>query len=215
MRICVGKASVEPARLFCIGRNYVAHAEELNNEIPERPVIFCKPSSCLVPEGSAITFPAHGKDLHYEAELVILIGRDGWAVTDGEARSLVAGISLGLDLTLRDVQKQMINKGLPWELAKSFEQSAPIGSFVPLADFIDLVDLNFTCIVNGELRQEGNTGLMIFPVTTLIIELSKIWKLVPGDMIFTGTPAGVGPLSRGDKIEIASKLIGSFSWKVA
>jgi 2-keto-4-pentenoate hydratase/2-oxohepta-3-ene-1,7-dioic acid hydratase in catechol pathway len=126
----------------------------------------------------------------------------------------VSGISLGLDLTLRDVQQQLKRKDLPWEAAKAFDQSAPIGEFVAYDPSVDLCDIAFHCCVNGVQRQAGNTRDMIFPVARLLVELSRIWVLQPGDLLFTGTPAGVGPLRIGDRIEIASDLTGSFAWSV-
>ena len=201
-------------RIFCVGRNYVAHARELNNELPETPVIFMKPSTCLVPPGVPLTFPPHGKELHHEVEVVILIGKDGRVQERKEASAFIRGVTLGLDLTLRDVQSGLKAKGLPWEKAKAFEQSAPIGDFTAYPGKIDLSNLEFFCRVNGDLRQQGNTRLMIFPVETLLVELSKIWQLRRGDLIYTGTPAGVAALNRGDRIEIGSDTLGSFFWQI-
>ena len=203
-----------PRRLFCIGRNYVAHAEELGNLVPESPVVFMKPPTCLVPRGAPISLPGHGDDLHFETELVILIGTEGRANSVEEALAFVEGLSLGLDLTLRDVQSALKAKGLPWEKAKAFDGSAPLGSFIPFDDSINLADISFTCDVNGQRRQNGHTANMIFSIPTLIMELSAIWSLKPGDLIFTGTPEGVGPLRAGDTITIANSRIGSFSWEV-
>ena len=212
MNLIIGNESLPPTRIFCIGRNYIKHAKELNNEIPSRPVIFMKPFTSLVPVGNEIQFPKHGKDLHYESEIVILIGREGYAKSIEESDKFIKGLSLGLDLTLSDVQKELKQKGLPWEISKSFEQSAAIGKFVQFSPEIDLENIEFRCFVNGELRQTGNSQNMIFPIKKLIFEISKIWKLLPGDLIYTGTPEGVGSLKKGDKIKIRSKLTGSFSW---
>ena len=201
-------------RVFCIGRNYVEHVHELSNEIPKSPVIFIKPATCLVQNNSNICFPSHGEDLHQEAELVILIGKDGKPKHKDETNDFVAGISLGLDLTLRDVQSELKEKKLPWEKAKAFEQSAPIGEFIPFNDKIDLTNIHFACSVNGEIRQRGDTAKMIFPVDTLILELGKIWNLKSGDLIYTGTPSGVGHVNAGDSVAIVSDLIGSFLWRI-
>jgi 2-keto-4-pentenoate hydratase/2-oxohepta-3-ene-1,7-dioic acid hydratase in catechol pathway len=204
-----------PRRVFCIGRNYRAHAEELNNAIPDSPVVFIKPTTSLVPNNSVITIPAHGKELHYEAELVVLIGQEGRPKTPGDTRRFIEGFSLGLDLTLRDVQSDLKKKGLPWEKAKGFDGSAPLGTFVSYKPQIDLDNISFTCDVNGEERQRGNTGNMLFDIPALLLELSRIWVLKPGDLIFTGTPEGVGPLYPGDSITVTSELAGPFTWTVA
>jgi len=205
---------MEVPRVFCIGRNYAEHAYELDNEVPEAPVIFIKPATCLVPVGRAIHFPSHGCDLQHEAEVVIRIGRKGRVHTSAEALTFISGLTLGLDLTLRDVQKQMKEKGLPWEIAKSFEQSAPIGEFVGYEDAMDLKEIEFTCRVNDRVRQHGRTRDMLFGCEELIIEISKIWALQEGDMIFTGTPPGVGSLQIGDRVTIESRQLGVYYWEV-
>ena len=201
-------------RIFCIGRNYAEHASELKNVIPEKPVVFIKPASCLVGPGEKIHFPKHGKELHHEVEIVIKISSEGRVVRDEEIPSCISGITVGLDLTLRDVQADLKKKGLPWEIAKAFEQSAPVGDFVPYNKSLDLDNISFGCKVNGIERQRGNTGKMIFSIGKLLVELSKIWVLRPGDLIYTGTPSGVGPLEIGDVIEVESSLTGSFSWSI-
>jgi len=208
-----GEASAS-ARIFCIGRNYVEHAAELANPLPAAPVIFMKPPSSLVRAGAPIHFPCHAHELHHEVELVVKIGRAGRVGEPDQAPSYVAGLSLGLDLTLRDLQRQLKQKGLPWEAAKAFDQSAPIGDFVAYDASMDLDNIAFRCSVNGVQRQAGNSRDMIFPVGRLLVELSRIWVLQPGDLLFTGTPAGVGPLRIGDRVEIASDLIGAFAWSV-
>ena len=134
--------------------------------------------------------------------------------TEEEAGSFISSITVGLDLTLRDVQEDLKQKGLPWEIAKAFEQSAPIGDFIPYDQSLDLKDISFGCKVNGTQRQRGNTSDMIFNIGELLVELSKIWVLCPSDLIYTGTPSGVGPLKIGDWIEVESDPIGSFSWSI-
>lgn len=201
-------------RVFCIGRNYIEHAHELSSPIPQTPVVFIKPASCLVGPGGAIHYPKHGKDLQHEVELVVQIGKTGRVRTEEDALPYINAITLGLDLTLRDIQKNLKQKGLPWEIAKSFEQSAPIGDFVPYVGSLDLNNISFRCKVNGVEKQKGNTKDMIFSISTLLVELSRIWVLNPGDLIYTGTPAGVGPLRIGDSITVASEQIGSFSWTI-
>jgi 2-keto-4-pentenoate hydratase/2-oxohepta-3-ene-1,7-dioic acid hydratase in catechol pathway len=201
-------------RIFCIGRNYMEHVHELANAAPEKPVVFMKPASCLVAPGETIHFPKHGKELHHEVEIVVKVGREGKPKTETEALSFVSHITVGLDLTLRDVQQELKKKGLPWEAAKAFDQSAPIGEFVPYDGSLDSNNISFGCQVNGIERQRGNTGDMIFSIPRLLLELSKIWLLRPGDLVYTGTPSGVGPLKIGDSIEIESEPIGSFSWSI-
>ena len=203
------------ARVFCIGQNYIAHIMELGNPMPEKPVVFMRPLSCLVPSGEEIHFPRHGSLLHYEVEVVVRIGKQGQNIEQQEALSYIDAVTLGADLTLRDLQVEAKQKGLPWEQAKSFEQSAPLGKFLPYDPAsINLKDLNFICKINGEVRQDGNTDDMLFSFERLISDLSKIWILRPGDMIYTGTPSGVGPLRVGDSIEVENEQIGSFTWTI-
>ena len=201
-------------RIFCIGRNYVEHISELKNVIPGKPVVFIKPISCLVEPGQKIHFPRHGKELHHEVEIVIKIGSEGRVSREEEASSFISGVTVGLDLTLRDVQNELKQKGLPWEIAKAFEQSAPAGNFVQYDRSIDLKNISFGCKVNGIEKQKGNTADMIFSIEKLLVELSKIWKLLPGDLIYTGTPSGVGPLKIGNTIEVESSLSESFFWDI-
>lgn len=203
------------ARIFCIGQNYVAHIRELGNPMPENPVVFIRPLACLVAPGQDIHFPVHGNELHFEVEVVVRIGKQGRHIAQQDALSHIDAVTLGVDLTLRDLQKQAKEKGLPWEPAKSFEQSAPLGEFLtydPLS--INLNDLNFSCRINGEERQNGNTSDMLFSFESLIVYLSNIWTLRPGDMIYTGTPSGVGPLQTGDVIEVENAQMGAFSWNL-
>jgi len=162
-----------------------------------------------------IHFPKHGKLLQYEVEVVVRIGKRGQNITAEEALSYIDALTLGVDLTLRDLQKEAKESGLPWEEAKSFEKSAPLGEFLAYDPAtIDLTDLNFVCRINGEERQNGNTDDMLFSFEELLVYLSKIWILQPGDMIYTGTPGGVGPLQIGDSIEVGNDQIGSFCWSI-
>jgi 2-keto-4-pentenoate hydratase/2-oxohepta-3-ene-1,7-dioic acid hydratase in catechol pathway len=208
-------SSTNMARIFCIGQNYVGHIRELGNPMPDKPVVFIRPLACLVAPDEKIHFPKHGKLLHYEVEVVVRIGKQGQNIIEAEALSYIDAVTLGADLTLRDLQKAAKDEGLPWEEAKSFEQSAPLGEFLPYdSATIDLKDLNFVCRINGEVRQNGNTDDMLFSFEKLLVYLSKIWILRPGDMIYTGTPAGVGPLQIGDSIEVENDQIGSFCWSI-
>jgi 2-keto-4-pentenoate hydratase/2-oxohepta-3-ene-1,7-dioic acid hydratase in catechol pathway len=203
------------ARIFCIGQNYVAHIRELSNPMPQKPVIFMRPLSCLVAPGDPVHFPKHGKQLHYEVEVVVRIGKQGRDIDERDALSHIDALTLGADLTLRDLQIEAKQNGLPWDQAKAFDQSAPLGEFLAYDPAsIDLNDLNFRCRINGELRQDGNTNDMLFGFERLIAELSSIWTLCPGDMIYTGTPSGVGPLQIGDVLEVENDQIGTFSWTI-
>ena len=182
--------------------------------VPTKPVVFIKPATCLVKPGEPIHFPKHGKELHHEVEIVVKVGKEGRVKSEKEASSFISALSVGLDLTLRDVQDEMKKKGLPWEIAKAFDQSAPLGNFIPYNGTMDLKNISFSCKVNGIERQQGNSGKMIFSIERLLVELSQIWLLYPGDLIYTGTPSGVGPLKIGDAIEIEGEKIGSFSWNI-
>lgn len=200
-------------RVFCIGRNYAEHIAELGGVDDGRCVIFMKPASCLVPEDTAVRLPRGEGAVHHEAELVVEIGRAGRDIDRDAALPHVRAVTLGLDLTLRDLQNRLRAEGAPWERCKAFEQSAPLGERVAYREnAIDLDDLTFTCRVNGELRQQGNTAHMLFPVARLIALLSRSWQLQPGDLIYTGTPAGVGPVVAGDRVTLASPTLGEFGW---
>lgn len=196
-----------PGKIFCIGRNYESHAKELGNSLPEKPVVFMKGRNALHPKGEPIPFPKHGTDLQHEAELVILIGKSGKDIPVSDAYSYIAGYGLGLDLTLRDVQSVLKKGGLPWEIAKAFDGSAPLGQFAGQVSSVE--NLEIKCEVNGELRQHGFCRNMIFPVPYLISYLSGIFTLEPGDLIFTGTPEGVGPIHPGDQVKVSISEIGS------
>ncbi len=201
-------------RIFCIGLNYARHIKELDNAVPTEPVVFMKPASCLVAPGKPIHFPGHGRELHHEVELVVEIGRPGKDIAVEDAGSYIRSFTLGLDLTLRDVQRRLRESALPWEASKAFEQSSPVGHPQPFDGSVDLADITLRCTVNGEIRQEGSTGDMIFSAKALVAALSRIWHLQPGDLIYTGTPDGVGPLSVGDRVVIESESVGRFSWDI-
>jgi 2-keto-4-pentenoate hydratase/2-oxohepta-3-ene-1,7-dioic acid hydratase in catechol pathway len=210
----MSECSLDIPRVFCIGRNYAEHVRELANVVPQKPVVFIKPATCLVAPGEKIHFPKHGSELHHEVEIVVKVGRQGKVGTEEEALNFISAVTIGLDLTLRDVQSDLKKKGLPWEMAKAFDQSAPIGDFILYDGSLDLKNISFGCKVNGVERQKGNSGEMIFSIPRLLVELNKIWVLRPGDLIYTGTPSGVGPLEIGDTIEVESDAIGSFSWSI-
>jgi len=203
-----------PVRIFCIGRNYAEHARELGSEPPAAPVVFMKPATCLVAPGHDIAFPEHGHDLQHEVELVLRIGRGGRAIHAAEALAHVDAVTVGVDLTLRDVQAELKGKGLPWEACKAFEQSAPLGELVPVGE-LDVGNIGFWCDVNAERRQTGNSREMTFDCAALVAHLSRIWTLRPGDLVYTGTPAGVGPLRPGDQFVAGAEGIGRYTWRIA
>jgi acylpyruvate hydrolase len=205
----------EPGRrVFCIGRNYADHAKELANAVPDRPVIFMKPATSLVWPGTDVCYPVHGDDLQHEVELVVEIGRDGRMEAGDDGSSFVRAYSVGIDLTLRDIQGQMKAGRLPWEVAKAFDQSALIGDLVPCQSLDDLSALSFSCSVDGKLRQSGNSRDMIFPVDQLLIAISEVWALRQGDLVYTGTPSGVGPLQVGNKVSVSCAPVGTFVWRI-
>jgi 2-keto-4-pentenoate hydratase/2-oxohepta-3-ene-1,7-dioic acid hydratase in catechol pathway len=205
---------MKPHRIFCIGKNYAEHVAELahlGHAADGDCVVFMKPASCIVPEGEPIVLPRDQGEVHHEAELVVMLTGGGRDIPEDEATSCIAGLTLGLDLTLRELQTTLKNKGKPWELAKAFDGAAPLGDFKPYLDQ-DLQALEFTCHVNGVLRQHGRTAEMLYPVARQIHILSLTWALQPGDLIYTGTPKGVGPLRPGDRVELAAPQIGRFAW---
>jgi len=201
----------KPCRVFCIGRNYRKHIREMGGD-PDC-VIFMKPISSLVFPGEKVILPRNNGSIHHELEFVIVIGKPGKNIPSENALQHVKAVTLGIDLTLRDVQKRLKNAGQPWEISKAFDQSAPIGDLLPYQHGMDLSDVDMTCTVNGDLRQSGNTRDMIFSVPELIHIVSQTWALFPGDLIYTGTPHGVGPVQPRDTITIASPQIGTFFWK--
>ncbi len=188
-------------KIICIGRNYVAHAKELNNEVPSKPVFFMKPDSALVTDNRPFFYPDFSNDVHHELEVVIRIDRLGRSIEERYANRYFSEVGLGVDFTARDLQSEMKSKGLPWEIAKGFDYSAPISHFLPVTQFKELHNLSFRLDLNGKTVQEGNTSLMIFSFEKIISYVSRFMTLKTGDLIFTGTPAGVGPVSINDRLE--------------
>lgn len=187
--------------IYCIGRNYADHAKELNNPVPALPVVFTKPVTAITFDGGEILIPGHlTKEVHHEAEMVISIGKAGRFIKEDDAMSYISGYGIGIDVTARDLQSALKSKGQPWTLAKGMDTFAPIGNFVAGAGIANPTALTITLSVNGERRQSGITSDMIFSLPALISYLSGFVTLHPGDLIFTGTPAGVGPLKNGDKV---------------
>ena len=202
------------SRLFCIGRNYADHMAELDSASNQPCVIFMKPLTSLLGVGEPIVAPRGLGALHHEVELVVAIGKAGRDIEPTAALEHVAGYGLGLDLTLRDLQHQLVRDSAPWEVCKGFDGSAPVSPFVRAEALGDPTAVELSCSVNGERRQQGNTALMLSPVAELVAQVSRHWRLLPGDLIFTGTPAGVGPLVPGDTVAIESPGIGTFEWNV-
>lgn len=186
-------------KIICIGRNYKAHAEELGNVVPERPMVFMKPPTALLVNNKPFYYPEFSSDIHYELEVVLKICKNGRHVQPEFATSYYKEIALGIDFTARDLQQQCKEKGHPWEIAKAFDHSAVMSPFFTLERSPD--DIHFHLVKSGEVVQRGNTKDLIFSFEDLIVYVSKFFKLQVGDYIFTGTPAGVGPIAIGDKLE--------------
>lgn len=188
-------------KIFCIGRNYVAHAKELGNEVPEEPVIFLKPKTALLKPHLPFYYPEFTNELHYECELVLRVCKNGRYINKRYAHQYYDAITLGIDFTARDIQNDLKQKGLPWEKAKAWDNSAVLGDWKPVTDFPNLKDINFGFYKNNELVQQGNSGNMIYSFNTLLVNISKYFSLNIGDVIFTGTPSGVGEALPGDELE--------------
>ncbi|QHV94829.1 fumarylacetoacetate hydrolase family protein [Spirosoma endbachense] len=187
-------------KIIAVGRNYAEHIKELNNEQPDDPVIFLKPETAIPLKNEPFFYPSFSQDVHYEVEILVKINRVGKNIEEKFAHKYYDEIGIGIDFTARDVQSRLKAKGLPWELAKGFNGSAPISPFVPKTNFPDLQNLNFRLDINGETRQLGNTSLMLFKIDYLISFVSQYFLLQQGDVIFTGTPKGVGPVQIGDRL---------------
>lgn len=202
-------------KIICVGRNYVAHIEELNNERPAEPVIFTKPDTALLQKNLPFYYPEFSQDIHHEVELVLQVCKQGKYVEERFAHKYYDKIALGIDFTARDLQAKAKAKGLPWAIAKGFNGSAPISNFFPIQDFKNVNQLDFSLKVNGEFRQKGDSKLMIWTFDELITYISQFFTLKIGDLIFTGTPAGVGAVQKGDCLEgfIAEQKVMDFMVK--
>ena len=199
-------------KIVCVGRNYAAHAKELNNPIPSEPILFIKPASSAVDLNSGFSIPEGQGSVHHELEIAILIGQPLVNVSESEVAESIAGIGLGLDLTLRDVQAKLKEKGHPWERAKSFDGACPLTGFVSLPQFSNddwqsiSLDFGLKLEKNGQLQQQGSSADMLFAILPLIAHMSEHFSLQPGDVVLTGTPAGVGPLEQGDNLSCTLSL---------
>ncbi|MCB8963892.1 MAG: fumarylacetoacetate hydrolase family protein [Bacteroidales bacterium] len=188
-------------KIICIGRNYSEHALEMKAEVPANPVFFIKPDTCLLRNNQPFYYPPFTQDLQYELEVVIRINRLGRSINKRFANRYYDAVTLGIDFTARDLQRECKQKGLPWEIAKAFDYSAPIGDFIPKDDFESLTNLDFRLEKNGEVVQQGNTHDMLFGVDELIDYVSRFVTFRIGDLVFTGTPAGVGSVQIGDRLQ--------------
>tara|TARA_B110000908_G_C10222769_1_gene436256 strand:- start:1231 stop:1842 length:612 start_codon:yes stop_codon:yes gene_type:complete len=188
-------------KIFCIGRNYVDHAKELGNAVPSEPLIFMKPPTALLINNKPFYYPDFSNDIHYECEIVVKIGKNGKNIQPQFAKNYIKEISLGIDYTARDLQTKLKEKGHPWEIAKGFNGSAVIGNFIPKEQFEDVNNIPFHLIKNGMEVQMGNTKDMLFNIEKIITHISKYFLIHQGDYIYTGTPAGVGPIQIGDLLE--------------
>ena len=201
-------------KIVCLGRNYSEHIKELGNEVPDKPVIFIKPATSVIPDGGTIIIPDYSDDCHHEVELALLIGKTGKNIVRDEAMNHVAGYGVAIDLTLRDVQSTQKEKGLPWEIAKGFDTSCPLTDFVPAEKVEDPHNLQLKLSINDETKQDGNSSFMMRQIPQIIEEMSAIFTLEEGDVILTGTPAGVGRIQSGDVIVAEIAQVGRLEVKV-
>lgn len=188
-------------KVACIGRNYLDHIEEMKSEVSSSPLLFLKPKAALCDMGKSLSIPTEQGECHNELEVAVLLKHTVSKATENEVLAAIWGIGLGLDLTLRDVQRELKAQGQPWERAKSFDLSCPVSGFVPIDSITDLQDLHFTLSINGEVRQSGHTAMMLHKIVPLIAHMSQTFTLDTGDIVLTGTPKGVGPLLAGDTID--------------
>ena len=194
--------SLAPSKIVCVGRNYAEHARELNNPILDEPMLFMKPTTSLADISKPITIDWKRGVAHHELEISVLIGETLTRCAKQKALSAIIGVGIALDLTLRDLQNELKKKGHPWEKAKSFDGSCPLSAFEPIASFAALDNIEIQLHINGEIRQTGSSGQMLTDIGSLLAYSSQWFTLMPGDVVLTGTPAGVGPLSPGDQLQI-------------
>lgn len=198
-----GGKQVPIGTLYCVGRNYAAHAEEMKEVVPARPLVFLKPPAAVIRTGQTVIRPSFSSEMHHEVELVAVIAREVRGVSIDDASDVIGGYAVGLDMTLRDVQSEAKKNGTPWAVAKGFDTSAPLGPIIDREDFIAAseAELGLKLLVNGEPRQHAGLSTMVVPVPDLVAYLSSIFTLRPGDLIYTGTPSGVGPVEPGDVMD--------------
>lgn len=201
-------------KVVCVGRNYVEHARELNNPVPSMPLLFMKPATALNAIREPIRIPVYANDCQHELELAVLIGKKLSSAAFNEAQHAVAGYGLALDLTLRDIQQQLKQQGQPWERAKAFDGSCPITPFIKSEAIDNPQQLEFSLSLNGITKQRGNTQNMVWPIYELLAHISDYFTLMPGDVVLTGTPAGVGRLENGDELILELERQYIFTGKV-
>lgn len=189
-------------KIVCVGRNYAAHAKELGNEIPDKPVVFLKPPSSIIFSGEKIIYPPFSNEMHHEVELVLLIGKTIKNVSKSEAEDAILGYAVGLDMTLRDIQNDLRKQGNPWTIAKCFDTSAAVSDFVLKSNYQLTLDEEISLSVNGQIRQKEKLNKMLFKPEEIVEYISSLMTLEEGDLVFTGTPAGVG------KVEVGDRLLG-------
>jgi fumarylpyruvate hydrolase len=210
-----GSAALFPVRrILCVGRNYAAHRREMGGDDREPPFFFAKPADAVVAAGQAVAYPSVTANLHHEIELVAVLGGGGVDISPADALALVWGYAAGVDLTRRDLQNAAKDKGQPWEASKGFDQSAPIGPIRRAAGSAQPQG-RIALTVNGQVRQDARLSDMIWNVAEVIAQASRLWRLAPGDLIFTGTPEGVGPLTRGDRVEGEIEDVGAVGFTIA
>lgn len=200
IRIKNSSKEIPIGKIVCVGRNYAEHAKELGNEIPEKPVIFLKPTSSVIYSGDNIIYPSFSNEMHHETELVLLIGRKIKDADEKESEEAIIGYGLGLDMTLRDVQNELKKKGHPWTIAKCFDTSAVLSDFVLKENHQLTLNEEISLTVNGEIRQKEKLNMMLFPPVKVVQYISSLMTLEEGDLVFTGTPKGVSKVKRGDKL---------------
>ncbi len=205
---------IKVGKIVCVGLNYTKHIEEMSTKISSEPVLFLKPSTSILVEGEKIKLPAFSKEIHHEVEMALLIGKETKDINKKTWTSHVSGVSVALDLTLRDLQNEAKQKGRPWCVSKGFDGACPVGRFVPLSEVGNICNLGIELYKNGEIKQKGNTCQMIFPPGELLAYISIIFTLEPGDIILTGTPAGIGPIYSKDVIQAKIEKVGSINFEV-
>ncbi|MBS1155788.1 MAG: hydrolase family protein [Proteobacteria bacterium] len=198
--IRIGQNELVVSNIYCVATNYVAHAVEMGTKVSESPIFFMKPTTAIVPPGQPIVLPDWSKNVHHEVEVVVAIGKDGVDVRREDALSYIAGYAIGLDMTARDVQAELKNAGRPWALAKGYRGSAVLSEFIPAERIADPASIDLSLEINGQIRQQGNTRHLVFGIAQIIAYVSQRFGLQAGDLIYTGTPEGVGQVQHGDKL---------------
>ena len=214
VRLTGSNITYRVGKVVCLARNYSEHIRELGNEVPEKPVLFIKPSSSIIGQKETVVIPPYSSECHHEVELAVLIGKWGRNISEENAMGHVAGYGVALDMTLRDVQAELKKKGLPWEAAKAFDTSCPLSDFIPAARIADPHSLRISLKVNGGLRQDSSTACMMRRIPAIISEISAMFTLEVGDVILTGTPEGVGPVTAGDQLIAEIEGLGSLEVSV-